>query len=61
MALRIAQSEKDDLLDIEVLEREDSVETKTEVNLEKETEEGSEEDLDVFAEICVSLLIARVL
>ena len=50
MALRIAQSEKDELLDIEVLEKEDSVETKTEVNLEKETEEGSEEDLDVFSE-----------
>ena len=42
MALRIAQSEKNDLLDIKALEREDSVETKTEVNLEKETEEGSE-------------------
>ena len=56
MALRIAQSEKDDLLDIDVLEKEDSIETETEFNLKKETQEGSEGDLDVFSENGESLL-----
>ena len=54
--LRIAQLEKDDLLNIEALERENSVDTKTEVNLEKETDERSVGDVDVFSENGESLL-----
>ena len=42
MDSRIAQDEKDDLLDLEVLEREGFVKTNTEVNLEEETEKESE-------------------